>query len=144
MQFKKQGGRIQVLKYAGYDKAKRRAVVKMVGSFDAYTLAVPVELEQALSPEDLEEVRAHIKELRTASDKRARQAISELAADRIKSVARTISEGDFEPSERWAADVWAAVGELAKAMRKAGYPKPRKAREKAVSAAAPGQAGLPL
>jgi hypothetical protein len=36
MQFKTVGKRIQVLAYRGYDQEKRRAVVKMLGSFDAY------------------------------------------------------------------------------------------------------------
>ena len=44
MQFKKVGKRIQVLAYRGYDTEKRRAVVKMLGSFDAYTHETPAEL----------------------------------------------------------------------------------------------------
>ncbi len=31
MQFKEQKGRVQVLAYDGYDKEKRRAIVKMLG-----------------------------------------------------------------------------------------------------------------
>ncbi|WP_223925555.1 hypothetical protein, partial [Aeromonas caviae] len=42
--------------------------------------------------------------------------------------------GDFEPSEAWAADTWAAIEALTKVMRKAGYPKPRKAPPWIVSA----------
>ena len=37
MQFKRQGRRVQVLAYRGYDKEKRRAIVKMMGSYDVYS-----------------------------------------------------------------------------------------------------------
>ncbi|WP_223953193.1 hypothetical protein, partial [Aeromonas caviae] len=37
-------------------------------------------------------------------------------------------------SEAWAADTWAAIEALTKVMRKAGYPKPRKAPQKAADA----------
>ena len=66
------------------------------------------------------------------------------AASRIVEVADTIKAGDFEPSEAWAADTWAAIEALTKAMRKAGYPKLRKAPQKAADAPMPGQAGCPL
>ena len=40
MQFKEQKGRVQVLAYDGYDKEKRRAIVKMLGSFESKRFAV--------------------------------------------------------------------------------------------------------
>ncbi|EQD77172.1 hypothetical protein B1A_03087, partial [mine drainage metagenome] len=36
MQFREQANKIQVLAYRGYNKEKRRAEVKMLGSFDRY------------------------------------------------------------------------------------------------------------
>ena len=81
---------------------------------------------------------------RQAAEKRTRQYFANSAASRIKEVADTIQGGDFEPSEAWAADTWAAIEALTKVMRKAGYPKPRKAPQKAADAPMPGQAGLPL
>ena len=44
MQLKKIGKRIHVLAYRGYDTEKRRAVLKMLGSFDAYSHETPAEL----------------------------------------------------------------------------------------------------
>lgn len=47
-------------------------------------------------------------------------------------------------SEAWAADTWAAIEALTKAMRKAGYPKPRKAPQKAADAPMPGSGRVAL
>ena len=144
MQFKRQGRRVQVLAYRGYDKEKRRAIVKMMGSIDAYSYEPSDGLIDNLTDEEKKELQAYIETERQAAEKLSRQYSAKSAASRIKEVADTIRAGDFEPSEAWAADTWAALDELSKAMRKAGYPKPRKAPKKAADAPMPSQAGLPL
>jgi DNA polymerase III alpha subunit len=53
-------------------------------------------------------------------------------------------EYDIPIMEKYLKDTWAAIEALTKAMRKAGYPKPRKAPQKAADAPMPGQAGLPF
>ena len=144
MQFKRQGRRVQVLAYRGYDKEKRRAIVKMVGSIDVYSYEPSDGLTENLTDEEKTELQSYIETERQAAEKRTRQYFAESSASRISEVADTIKAGDFEPSEAWAADTWAAIEALTKAMRKAGYPKPRKAPQKAADAPMPGQAGLPL
>lgn len=144
MQFKRQGRRVQVLAYRGYDKQKRRAIVKMMGSIDAYSYEPSDGLIDNLTDEEKKELQSYIETERQAAEKLSRQYSAKSAASRIKEVADTIRGGDFEPSEAWAADTWAALDELSKAMRKAGYPKPRKAPKKAADAPMPAQAGLPL
>ncbi len=37
MQFKEQGGKVQVLLYTGFDEARNAPIVRIVGSFDKYT-----------------------------------------------------------------------------------------------------------
>lgn len=144
MQFKRQGRRVQVLAYRGYDKEKRRAIVKMMGSYDVYSYEPSDGLIDSLTDDEKKELQSHIETERQEAEKRSRQYSAKSAASRIKEVADTIQGGDFEPSEAWAADTWAAIEALTKAMRKAGYPKPRKAPQKAADAPMPGQAGLPL
>lgn len=144
MQFKRQGRRVQVLAYRGYDKERRRAIVKMMGSYDAYSYEPSDGLIYSLTDEEKKELQSHIKTERQEAEKRNRQYSAKFAASQIKEVADTIQGGDFEPSEAWAADTWAAIEALAKAMRKAGYPKPRKTPQKAAEAPMPGRAGLPL
>ena len=144
MQFKRQGRRVQVLAYRGYDKEKRRAIVKMMGSIDVYSYEPSDGLIENLTDEEKTELQSYIETERQSAEKRSRQYSAKSAASRIKEVADTIKAGDFEPSEAWAADTWAAIEALTKAMRKAGYPKPRKTPQKAADAPMPGQAGLPL
>ena len=144
MQFKRQGRRVQVLAYRGYDKEKRRAIVKMMGSIDVYSFEPSDGLIENLTDEEKTELQSYIETERQAAEKRTRQYFANSAASRIKEVADTIQGGDFEPSEAWAADTWAAIEALTKAMRKAGYPKLRKAPQKAADAPMPGQAGLPF
>ncbi|HHF8101274.1 TPA: hypothetical protein ACPT4U_005318 [Escherichia coli] len=144
MQFKRQGRRVQVLAYRGYDKEKRRAIVKMMGSIDVYSFEPSDGLIENLTDEEKTELQSYIETERQAAEKRTRQYFANSAASRIKEVADTIQGGDFEPSEAWAADTWAAIEALTKVMRKAGYPKPRKATQKAADAPMADQAGLPL
>ena len=144
MQFKRQGRRVQVLAYRGYDKEKRRAIVKMMGSIDVYSYEPSDGLIDSLTDEEKKELQSHIETERQEAEKRSRQYSAKSAASRIVEVADTIKAGDFEPSEAWAADTWAAIEALTKAMRKAGYPKLRKAPQKAADAPMPGQAGLPF
>ena len=144
MQFKRQGRRVQVLAYRGYDKEKRRAIVKMMGSIDAYSYEPSDGLIENLTGEEKTELQSYIETERQAAEKRSRVYYAKSAASRIVEVADTIKAGDFEPSEAWAADTWAAIEALTKAMRKAGYPKLRKAPQKAADAPMPGQAGLPF
>ena len=144
MQFKRQGRRVQVLAYRGYDKEKRRAIVKMMGSYDVYSYEPSDGLIDSLTDDEKKELQSHIETERQEAEKRSRQYSAKSAASRIKEVADTIQGGDFEPSEAWAADTWAAIEALTKVMRKAGYPKPRKATQKAADAPMADQAGLPL
>ena len=132
MQFKRQGRRVQVLAYRGYDKEKRRAIVKMMGSIDVYSYEPSGGLIENLTDEEKTELQSYIETERQAAEKRSRVYYAKSAASRI------------EPSEAWAADTWAAIEALTKAMRKAGYPKLRKAPQKAADAPMPGQAGLPF
>jgi len=118
MQFKRQGRRVQVLAYRGYDKEKRRAIVKMMGSYDVYSYEPSDGLIDSLTDDEKKELQSHIETERQEAEKRSRQYS--------------------------ATDTWAAIEALTKAMRKAGYPKPRKAPQKAADAPMPGQAGLPL
>ena len=144
MQFKRQGRRVQVLAYRGYDKEKRRAIVKMMGSIDVYSYEPSGGLIENLTDEEKTELQSYIETERQAAEKRSRVYYAKSAASRIVEVDDTIKAGDFEPSEAWAADTWAAIEALTKAMRKAGYPKLRKAPQKAADAPMPGQAGLPF
>jgi hypothetical protein len=142
MQYKRQGRRVQVLAYRGYNREKRRAIVKMMGSYDVYTYELSDGLLENLTDEEKEELKSHIEKERHEAEKWKRLYLTISAASQIQKVADTIQGGDFQPSEAWAADTWAAISALTKVMRKAGYPKPRKAPHKAAEAPLPSQDGI--
>ncbi len=145
MQFKRQKGRIQILAYRGYDKVKRRSVVRMLGSIDAYTYEPSDGLLDKLSDEERAELQEYIEKQRQASQNQVRQYTAKSIASRINEAADAIRSGDFEPSDEWAADVWSAVEALTKAVRKSGYPPPKKPRKgKAPPKAETAPPSLPL
>jgi hypothetical protein len=140
MQFKRQGRRIQVLAYRGYDRAKRRAIVKMLGSLDAYSYEPSDGLLENLTGEEKIELQSYIEKERQAVEKRTRQYSAMSIASRINEVADTIRAGDFVPAEAWATEAWAALDALIKALRRSGHPRPKRKRPAPV--ALPGQADL--
>ena len=142
MQFKKVGKRIQVLAYRGYDTEKRRAVVKMLGSFDAYTHETPAELLDNLSDEEKAELKDYISGLKQQSSERYEQIlISHLGRDVVK-VAGLILDENSRQSEQWGNEMWAALEIMQKSLRKAGFKRPmRQPKPKPVKQQ---QAGLEL
>ncbi len=142
MQFKKVGKRIQVLAYRGYDTEKRRAVVKMLGSFDAYTHETPAELLENLSDEEKAELKDYISGLKQQSSERYEQIlISHLGRDIVK-VAGLILDENSTLSEQWGNEMWAALETMQKSLKKAGFKRPvKQSKAKPVNQE---QAGLDL
>lgn len=131
MQFKRQGRRIQVLAYRGYDKEKRRAIIKMLGSLDGYSFTPSDGLINSLTTEEKEELQSYTDKERQSSKEKMRQSVTQYVASQIKTAADSLTAEEFTPSDTWAAETWAAIDSLSKAMRKAGHPRPAKATTKA-------------
>ncbi|TAM11554.1 MAG: hypothetical protein EPN72_10785 [Nevskiaceae bacterium] len=127
MQFKRKGNRIQVLAYRGYDREKRRAIVRMLGAMDAHTLEPSDGLIESLTHSEQAELQAYLETIRQADDLLARQAGARAAPDHIREIADTLRAGDFKPDETWAAQTWESLAVLQRTLRRAGFAKPRKA-----------------
>lgn len=141
MQFKEQKGKVQVLVYSGYDKEKRRAVVKMVGSFDRYDYSLSVGLLDRLTVEQKEELQSEIERRRQSHDKSMRQASILYSDSRIKEYADIVSSGEYDIPAEKAAEIWEAMDLLARSLKKSGFKKPPKAHSESVSVDQP---SLPL
>ena len=144
MQFKEQGNKIQVHAYRGYDKEKRRAVVKMLGSIGIFDFKPSDGLLEDMTVEEKKELQSYIEKRRQESENLSRQYSVNQAASQIRKLASIVQAGDIEPPEGWGTDTWAALDELSKALRRAGFKKPAKTPKKAADAVLGGQAGLPL
>ena len=144
MQFKPVGNRIQLVAYRGYDKEKRRAIVKVLGSMDAYTLDVPKDLLDVLSEDEKAEVVSYIADTKAKNKKRNNTLSVQYVGSSLTRVADLVLDGveDYELDEQWGIEVWAALEKMQKALKKAGYARPK--REPKPKPVNQQQAGLDL
>ena len=142
MQFKRQGNKIQILAYTGYNKEKRRGMVDMIGSLDVRGFAPSVGLMDKLTDEQKEEVQAYIETERQKNAKQDHRIFASVAASTIRRIIEGIDAGESGDAA-WAAEVWAAMDTLGKSLRKAGHPKPARPKKQKPATEAPGQTQLP-
>lgn len=148
MQFKRQKHKIQVLAYRGYDKEKRRAIVKMMGSLDAYSLEPSGDLLDNLTDEEKDELKAYIEKKEQSERIKQLEKKMECMPMAAADIADAITSGDLEPDSQWARSLWTGVDELSKAMRKVGFPKSQyntaKPPQGSKDELKPHQQGLPM
>lgn len=141
MQFKEQKNKVQVLAYEGYDKEKRRAIVKMLGSFDRYDYSLSVGLLERLTVEQKKELQSEIERRRQSDDKRMNSYIISDSHSRINKIADIISSGEYDSQAIMADKIWEAMDLLARSLKRAGFKKPHRTHSESVPE---GQATLPL
>lgn len=141
MQFKEQKNKVQVLAYEGYDKEKRRAIVKMLGSFDRYDYSLSVGLLERLTVEQKKELQSEIERRRQSDDKRMDSYIISDSHSRINKIADIISSGEYDSQAIMADKIWEAMDLLARSLKRAGFKKPHRTHSESVPE---GQATLPL
>lgn len=126
MQFRKNGKRINVLAYRGYNKEKRYSIIKSLGTLDAYTLEPTVELINNLTEDEKIELQSYINRQIQYREKIDIQYIADNLYCSIEKVTTLLKSKDFELADDWGAKVWAAWDSLAREMRKAGFKRPSK------------------
>ena len=126
MQFRIQGQKIQCIR-STYDSEIKRSRQKVVASFDKWTDKIPSVGLDDFTDEEREELAAWLSqraEEQTAASKVTALLIAESSIARIS--AAVASEHALEVlDEALAARVWTEIIELQKALRKAGYPRPK-------------------
>jgi len=138
MQFREQGKKIQCIR-STYDSATKRSHQKVVGAFDRYTDKLPsVGLEGLTNDERLNlgmwfDARQSVK-IERMNQYRVMSAALSLAqlGESIKAMGGAMTDHEANAT-------WAALNEVARALRKAGHPKPKRERVASVGA---GQADL--
>lgn len=110
MQFKKAGKRIQVLAYRGYDKEKRRAIVKLMGSLDVRTYEIAEGfLFDELTGNERDEFDGYIAEALTRKAREDEIGAAENLAANIDKAIRAIKDGFVSENPSWKSDVLASV-----------------------------------
>jgi hypothetical protein len=123
MQFRPQGKRIQVLAYRGYDKEKKRASVKLLGSFGKYDYDMSDGLIDSLTDDEKTELQSHIDSIRQSDDALVRRSNVRRIASHIKSVSDSLADPEYASlmTADHAGEVYASVMALTKALRKLGF-----------------------
>lgn len=131
MQYREQGDRIQVLAYRGYNKEKKRAEVKMLGSYNRYSFKTTDGLLEAMTDDEKKDFTVHIENERLSSEVTSRlynfkQTYSKIlyAYDCIKNHGMT-----FDASKVTAADaeaIHSAMKAMTKALEDAGHLAPKR------------------
>lgn len=122
MQFKPQGSRIQVLAYRGYDKQKRRAIVRMQGALDAVSYAPSDGLLDNLTDLEKTELQAYVKTQQQQARNHQQQSDCQHIAQRIEAAAGGLKSG-IALTEDQAAAIWSAMAALQKALKAQGHTK---------------------
>lgn len=125
MQFKEVGGKIQVIAYRGYDKEKKRAVTKMLGSLAKHTFRPSDGLIESLTVEEKTELQSFIAEKQQSDLIKARQYLIDSADSSIKRVADCLANESVNLDERQSDKIWSAISDLQVALRKRGFKKPK-------------------
>ena len=131
MYFKKAGHKVQVLAYRGYDKAKKRAIVKMVGSISGLSFSPSAAHGDSLTEDERKEIQTYIETVRQKERESMQKWYAESLADKIGGSIEAIKAGQYEITPEWAEAVWGGMDELGRLLRKAGYGKHKTIRKDA-------------
>lgn len=138
MQFREQGKKIQCIR-STYDPGAKRSHQKVVGAFDRWADSLPSVGLEELTDAERQELAVWF-EARQAKRNASRQHWRVSDAPRmLAELGAAIRAADTLQADH-AAAVWQGLAEVAKALRKAGHPKP--GRQRAAATASPGQADL--
>lgn len=138
MQFREQGRKIQCIR-STYSPETKRSSQKVIATFDRWADKLPSVGLDDLTDAERVELAAWF-EARQAKAQASRQQWKVGDAPRaLSDLAEAIRAADTLDAAH-TAKIWAGMGELAKALRKAGHPKPK--RKRTAPVAQPGQADL--
>ena len=96
MQFKKMdSGTVQVIRYEGYDREKRRSITKVIGCLQADTLEATVELTNKLTGDEYNELLAYRNNALLEASKSERLSITKNICSHIEKAAHCIAEKEY-------------------------------------------------
>ena len=128
MQFRDQANRTQVLAYRGYNKEKKRADVKLLGSFDRFSFELSDELKTNLTVDEMTELQSHIETVRQSRNKSVRRSDILNLHSHIDGVSDSLTDPEFDSliTSEYATQVYASIDRLTKVLRRKGHRRPQK------------------
>ena len=140
MQFREQGKKIQCIR-STYDPASKRSHQKVVASFDRWADKLPSVGLEELTDTERQELAAWFDARQSAKAERMNQYRASIGGQTLADLADAIRAAGTLTDDQ-AAAVWRGLADVAKALRKAGHPKPKPKRQRPAPVALPGQADL--
>lgn len=122
MYFKKAGNKIQVLAYRGYNKEKKRADVKMIGSIDRYTFTPTERHKDSITVAEYEEINTYIESVQQADIDTVKKLGLDTLVHNLKNANSALETLDITITEEQARQIWAEIETLGKKLRKKGFP----------------------
>lgn len=139
MQFREQGKKIQCIR-STYDPASKRSHQRVVASFERWADKLPTAGLEDLTDAERQELAAWFDARQSAKAERMNQYRASIGGQTLAELAEAIRAAGGTLADAHAAAVWRGLADVAKALRKAGHPKPK--RERPAPVALPGQADL--
>jgi hypothetical protein len=138
MQFREQGKKIQCIR-STYDPASKRSHQKVVAVFDRWADSLPSVVVADLTALERLDLAVWFKARQSVKAERMNQYRVTSAAATLVQLGESIKATGAAMTDGEAATTWSALTEVAKALRKAGHPKPKRERPASVVS---GQADL--
>ena len=138
MQFREQGKKIQCIR-STYDPASKRSHQKVVAVFDRWTDSLSSVVVADLTALERLDLAVWFKARQSVKAEQMNQHRVTSAALTLMQLGESIKAIGVAMTDSEAALTWSALADIAKALRKAGHPKPKRERPASV---VPGQADL--
>ena len=125
MQFvvQQNSNKVKVVRYEGYDKEKRRSIVKQVASLDKYNPQITYEMRQIFTPEELEEVEDWIKKRLHEMSRSEQKYAFERLDYYLSRASSAVAQDVVELTEERAGRIYAAIAHFEHLLKKRGFKK---------------------
>jgi hypothetical protein len=128
MQIREQGRKIQCIRSV-YDPAVQRSHQKVIATFTRYTTTMPTTGLDELTDQERAELEKWLAAKRDQYQSANRAHIARSAEQWLGELTASIAADEPDMTPEKAAAIWKGIGEVAKALRKAGHPKPKAVRK---------------
>lgn len=130
MQIREQGRKVQCIRSV-YDSAVQRSHQKVIATFLRYTTTMPTTGLDELTDQERQTLENWLAAKREQYQSANRAHVARSAEQWLGELTASIAANEPAMTPEKAAAIWKGIGDIAKALRKAGHPKPKAARRAA-------------
>lgn len=133
MQIREQGRKLQCIRSV-YDPAPvKRSHQKVVATFPRYITSMPTEGLDELTVQERKELDDWLTTRRNKQQSEHRSFVARSAEKWLGELSAAVTSNEPAMTPERAAAIWKGISDVAKALRKAGHPKPKAARKTTVT-----------